>query len=109
MQGVFIYWCTSNVFSLVQSLLFKLPAVRSFLNLPDLAKLRAIAAGQPTEHVGKPVVTFAQKPKQAQPTEVVGRPVVTFAQKPKKAEPTETVGKPVVTFAQKPKKAKARP
>lgn len=63
MQGVFIYWCTSNVFSLFQSLLFKVPAVRSFLKLPDLAKLRAIAAGQPTEHVGKPVVTFTQKPK----------------------------------------------
>ncbi len=88
MQGVFIYWCTSNVFSLVQSLAFKVPAVRTFLKLPDLAKLRAIAAGQPTENVGKPMVTFAQKPKKAtgQPLEQVGKPVVTFAQKPKKAK-----------------------
>ena len=64
-QGVFIYWCTSNVFSLFQSMLFKLPAVRTFLKLPDLAKLRAMAAGQPTEYVGKPVVTYAHKPKRA--------------------------------------------
>ena len=62
MQGVFIYWCTSNVFSLAQSLLFKVPSVRTFLKLPQIAKLRAVAAGQPTDHVGKPVVTFAQKP-----------------------------------------------
>lgn len=65
MQGVFVYWCTSNVFSLAQSLLFKVPSVRSFLKLPDLAKLKAMAAGQPTQHVGKPVMTFAQKPKRA--------------------------------------------
>ena len=65
LQGVFIYWCTSNVFSLFQSVLFKHPAVCTFLKLPDLAKLRAMAAGQPTEYVGKPVVTFAHKPKKA--------------------------------------------
>ncbi|EIE26611.1 hypothetical protein COCSUDRAFT_39658 [Coccomyxa subellipsoidea C-169] len=63
-QGVFLYWVTSNIFSLGQSVLFKLPAVRKTLKLPDLAKMRATATGLPITEAGKPLVTFAQPPKQ---------------------------------------------
>ncbi|CAL8466931.1 g6467 [Coccomyxa elongata] len=62
-QGVFIYWVTSNVFSLGQAMLFKIPAVRTALKLPDMAKLRATATGLPITELGKPVVTYAQPPK----------------------------------------------
>lgn len=63
-QGVFLYWVTSNVFSLGQSVLFKVPSVRKALKLPDLAHMRATATGLPIVDSGKPVVTFAQPPKQ---------------------------------------------
>lgn len=63
-QGVFLYWVTSNIFSLGQSVLFKLPAVRKTLKLPDLAKMRATATGLPITEAGKPLITFAQPPKQ---------------------------------------------
>lgn len=63
-QGVFLYWVTSNIFSLGQSVLFKVPAVRKTLKLPDLAKMQATATGLPITDAGKPIVTFAQPPKQ---------------------------------------------
>jgi len=63
-QSVFLYWVTSNVFSLGQSVLFKVPSVRKALKLPDLAHMRATATGLPIVDAGKPVVTSAQPPKQ---------------------------------------------
>ena len=62
-QGVFMYWVTSNLFSLGQSLVFKVPRVRRALNLPDLSYLRTTAKGLPIE-AGKPIVTFSQPPRQ---------------------------------------------
>lgn len=62
-QGVFIYWVTSNIFSLGQAMLFKIPAMRTALKLPDMAKMRATATGLPITELGKPVVTYAQPPK----------------------------------------------
>ena len=62
--GVFMYWTASNFFSLTQMLMLKSPAVKAALGLPDLKK-----ANQPqhAELVGKPVATFAQKPKKGAP------------------------------------------
>ena len=51
----------SNVFSLGQTSLLKIPAVKKALGLPDLSKLRPAAKPD----VGKPVQTFAQPPRQA--------------------------------------------
>lgn len=64
LQGVFLYWVTSNIFSLGQSVLFKVPAIRKTLKLPDLTRMQATATGLPITDAGKPVVTFAQPPRQ---------------------------------------------
>lgn len=37
-QGVFVYWVTSNFFSIGQILTLKNPAVRKVLNIPQLLK-----------------------------------------------------------------------
>ena len=63
-QSVFCYWVTSNSFSLIQSVVFKVPVVRRFLNLPDLAQMQATASGLPVVTPGKPIETFAHPPKQ---------------------------------------------
>ena len=63
-QSVFCYWVTSNFFSLIQSVVFKAPVVRRFLNLPDLAHMQATASGLPVVTPGKPIETFAHPPSQ---------------------------------------------
>ena len=64
-QGVFCYWVTSNAFSLVQSLVFKLPGVRRALNLPLLSQMQSTGSGLPVEMPGKPIETFANPPNKA--------------------------------------------
>ena len=56
-----MYWVTSNVISLGQSALFRVPSVRKWLKLPDMAVLRAATTGG--LQAGKPIVTFAQPPR----------------------------------------------
>lgn len=52
-KAIFMYWCTSNAFSLASSQAFKLPAVRAALGMPSLEELRRAAvqsaAGSPPE------------------------------------------------------------
>ena len=60
----------SNAFSLLQSIVLKNSKVKQVLGLPDLSKVRkagaAAAGSSQAELVGKPVVTFTQKPPQPQ-------------------------------------------
>lgn len=51
----------SNVFSLGQTMLLKVPAVKKVLGLPDLSKL----GKKPDVDVGKPVTTFDRPPRPA--------------------------------------------
>lgn len=62
LQGVFCYWVTSNMFSLMQALVFKMPAVRKACNLPPLAAMQATASGLPVVTPGRPIETFANPP-----------------------------------------------
>lgn len=61
--SVFMYWTTSNLFSLGQTLLLKVPSVKRVLGLPDLRAAAKVGEGQIP--VGKPLVTFAQKPRKS--------------------------------------------
>lgn len=61
--GVFMYWTTSNIFSLTQTLVFKVPGVKKALGIP----VHRVAGGKgigtmSTQTIGQPPVTFAQKP-----------------------------------------------
>ncbi|KAL4457833.1 hypothetical protein ABPG75_012698 [Micractinium tetrahymenae] len=64
--SVFMYWTASNIFSLVQTSMLKIPGVKRVLGLPDLSKLRAAgsAAGAAAAGAaaGKPVQTFTKPP-----------------------------------------------
>ncbi|PRW56043.1 mitochondrial inner membrane OXA1 [Chlorella sorokiniana] len=60
--SVFMYWTASNVFSLGQTMMLKVPLVKKVLGLPDLSKLRS---GKPDVGPGKPVQTFSQPPRPA--------------------------------------------
>jgi YidC/Oxa1 family membrane protein insertase len=63
--AVFMYWTASNLFSLAQTLVLKVPSVKKVLGLPDLKKAAAGAgaAAAAAAAAGKPVPTFSQKPK----------------------------------------------
>ncbi|KAL4420074.1 hypothetical protein ABPG77_004339 [Micractinium sp. CCAP 211/92] len=61
--SVFMYWTASNIFSLVQTSVLKIPGVKRVLGLPDLSKLRAAGSAAGSAAVpGKPVQTYAQPP-----------------------------------------------
>ncbi|KAI3436771.1 hypothetical protein D9Q98_006183 [Chlorella vulgaris] len=67
--SVFMYWSASNVFSLVQSSLLKLPAVKRAVGLPDLAQVTPGAQAQAqAQLIGKPVQTFTSRPPRKAPT-----------------------------------------
>ena len=56
--GVFCYWITSNLYSLGQGMLIKVPAVRSLLSIPQKdATLQSLHGGNLSN-----VTTFANKP-----------------------------------------------
>ena len=62
-----MYWTTSNLWTLIQMLVLKIPSVRSALGLPDMAAMAAAqrgasAAPSPAAAVGKPVETFSYNP-----------------------------------------------
>lgn len=61
--SVFMYWTTSNLFSLGQTLLLKVPSVKKVLGVPDLKAAAKAREGQIP--VGKPLVTFTQKPRKS--------------------------------------------
>jgi YidC/Oxa1 family membrane protein insertase len=56
-----IYWLTSNMFSLGQLGLFKLPFIKKALNLPDYAGISPMVDGK--QGPAKPEVTFQRKPR----------------------------------------------
>eukprot|EP00887_Chlorella_sp_A99_P001430 scaffold8.g1430.t1 len=58
--GVFCYWVTSNLFSLVQTAALKNKGLKRLLGLPDLSKP---AGAKAQELVGKPVATYAHDPR----------------------------------------------
>ena len=62
LQGVFCNWVPSNLFSLVQALVFKAPAVRRACNLPPLAGMQATASGLPVVTPGQPIETLTKPP-----------------------------------------------
>ena len=56
----------SNIFSLAQSALLKVPFVKKLVGLPDLSALKKGGAKAAADAAaGKPVVTFAQRPTPA--------------------------------------------
>lgn len=58
--SVFVYWITSNIFSLGQTAVLKSPTVRKLLNLPQLTKSTPVSGGavtQPTFHSKSPFKT----------------------------------------------------
>lgn len=55
--GVFVYWCTSNLFSLVQTAVLKVRGLRTVLGLPELSVKPASAASS------QPAQTFASRPQ----------------------------------------------
>lgn len=57
--GVFVYWVTSNIFSLIQTSALKNKTLKTVLGLPDLTKANVT---KEQELVGKPIKTFAHKP-----------------------------------------------
>lgn len=59
----------SNVFSLGQSMLLKIPGVKKAVGLPDLSQLRKASAAADMA-AGKPVQTFSQRPAMAAPVAV---------------------------------------
>ncbi|KAK9810108.1 hypothetical protein WJX72_005000 [[Myrmecia] bisecta] len=70
-QSVFCYWITSNAFSLLQSIVLKVPAVKQALGLPDLTRAAASTGGA-GPHI--PVVTFSAPPRpqaKVQPKKIV--------------------------------------
>jgi YidC/Oxa1 family membrane protein insertase len=57
--AVFMYWTTSNAFSLAQTMLLKIPGAKKALGLPELKK-----GGPAAAEAGKPAPPmFAQKPR----------------------------------------------
>lgn len=60
--SVFMYWTASNIFSLAQTSLLKIPGVKRVLGLPDLSKLRPAGSAAAAAVPGKPVQTYAQPP-----------------------------------------------
>lgn len=68
--GVFVYWATSNAYSLLQAAAFKVTPVRRLFNLAPLQRgVTAVPASAPSQAAaaaaaaGKPVVTYATRPK----------------------------------------------
>ena len=69
--GVFMYWTASNMVSLVQSTVLKIPSVKKTFGIPNLHKIQSSAASTPatagsaaaTATPTIPAVTFTQKPK----------------------------------------------
>lgn len=61
--SVFMYWTASNIFSLAQTLMLKVPGVKRLVGLPDLSKLRKGSAAAAAADAGKPVQTYTHKPK----------------------------------------------
>ena len=71
--SVFMYWSASNMFSLTQTLLLKHPRIRKVLGVPDLSSLKAGSQNGGLNAAGKPVTTFARKPRpQKAPSKEVG-------------------------------------
>lgn len=62
--SMFCYWITSNLFSLGQTLMLKNERVKSMLGVPVI-KPEKTKEQLIKELVGKPVKTFANKPKMA--------------------------------------------
>lgn len=97
------------MFSLGQTTLLKIPAVKKLLGLPDLSKLKG---SKPDVGAGKPVQTFSQPPRQAA---VAAAPAA--AEAPKAAADasaaaskpqfaTRRPAKPAQTYAQPPRQKK---
>lgn len=67
--GVFMYWTASNMVSLVQSTVLKIPSVKKTFGIPNLQKIQSSAASTPAATGSAaatptiPAVTFTQKPK----------------------------------------------
>lgn len=106
--SVFMYWTASNVFSLGQTTLLKIPAVKKLLGLPDLSKLKG---SKPDVGAGKPVQTFSQPPRQAAAAAPaaaeapkVAADAGAAASKPQFA--TRRPAKPAQTYAQLPRQKK---
>lgn len=98
----------SNVFSLGQTTLLKIPAVKKLLGLPDLSKLKG---SKPDVGAGKPVQTFSQPPRQAAAAAPaaaeapkVAADAGAAASKPQFA--TRRPAKPAQTYAQLPRQKK---
>lgn len=65
MQAVLVYWSTSNVFSILQTALLKIPGLRKLLNIPEMIARPRDGAVPTNFTLEKPAVTFTQRPKQA--------------------------------------------
>ncbi|OQR88097.1 mitochondrial inner membrane protein OXA1 [Achlya hypogyna] len=76
LQGILVYWVTSNCFTLTQTMLLKVPAVRSALGIPSVEALtpsftKSATAVSPFQAAvaqaqkGKTIQTLANKPPKA--------------------------------------------
>lgn len=86
-QGLFLYWITSNSFSLIQTLSFKLPGMKKAFDIPDPPPPPVKTPGSDDDSFNpfKSVVKAAQK--QAgfeEPPPPPPEKVVTYSQPPKK-------------------------
>jgi YidC/Oxa1 family membrane protein insertase len=79
--GVFVYWATSNAYSLLQALAFKTGPVRSLFGLQPLQRAAGVATAAAAP-VGS-TVAAAFTPAAAAAA-VVGKPVTTYATRPVK-------------------------
>ncbi len=97
----------SNVFSLGQTTLLKIPFVKQALGLPDLSQLKS---GKPDVGPGKPVQTFAKPPPRPAPAAAAAEAPAAAAEagaapsKPQFA--TKRPAKPAQTYAQPPRQKK---
>ena len=71
-SGVFIYWATSNAYSLAQAMAFKVAPVRAVFGLDPLQRGPVVAPASASSQAaaaaaaaGKPVVTYSMKPPAA--------------------------------------------
>jgi hypothetical protein len=88
LEAVFMYWMTSNVFSLSQTLMLKIPGVKPMLNIPDAPTPTAdgaAASGNPFAGALDAAKKLAKKQNEDESLKAVPPPpppIATFSQRP---------------------------
>lgn len=99
-QGLFMYWCTNNTISIIQTLILKQEPVRNFFNIPKPPKEEdtpALKIVNPFNKVMDAINREKSKGEAAE-AEILGKGAASVP----KAPP----GPPVTTFSHNPKRVK---